>query len=149
MSKVKVSESVSDSVSEWQGHLLSCCGQLKRRILKFKIYLLQLVGLFRQEPPPPQQRSCSSCPTCPRIWSWSQLYWWWWLYLYSPMHIWNCLSDLSLTHLLPSWCAIQHLPRSRPVGRVKSNRATETGFWLWPKQVGGLKYTGESWITFR
>ena len=33
MSKVKV----SDSVSEWQGHLLSCCGQLK----KWCIYILR------------------------------------------------------------------------------------------------------------
>ena len=29
MAKVKVSEWVSQSVSEWQGHLLSCSGQLK------------------------------------------------------------------------------------------------------------------------
>ena len=29
MAKVKVTESVSDSVSQWQGHLLSCSGQLK------------------------------------------------------------------------------------------------------------------------
>ena len=29
MAKVKVSDSVSDWVSEWQGHLLSCSGQLK------------------------------------------------------------------------------------------------------------------------
>ena len=30
MAKVKVSEWVSQSVSEWQGHLLSCSGQLKK-----------------------------------------------------------------------------------------------------------------------
>ena len=30
MSKVKVSQWVSESVSQWQGHLLSCSGQLKK-----------------------------------------------------------------------------------------------------------------------
>ena len=31
MSKVKVTDWLSQWVSEWQGHLLSCCGQLKRK----------------------------------------------------------------------------------------------------------------------
>ena len=34
MSKVKVSEWVSQLVSQWQGHLLSCSGQLKRKMQK-------------------------------------------------------------------------------------------------------------------
>ena len=49
LSKVKVSDSVTELVSQWQGHLLSCSGQLKKKMTQLQLALPQLrrLVLFR------------------------------------------------------------------------------------------------------
>ena len=47
MSKSKVTQSVSEWVSQWQGHLLSCSGQLKNLTLRWSLrYFWEIAAAF-------------------------------------------------------------------------------------------------------
>ena len=48
---VTISKVLSESVSEWQGHLLSCSGQLKSNSKKILIYSGTFPPQYLYEPP--------------------------------------------------------------------------------------------------